>query len=97
MEIWLQRIGLPFGAELELREPLCQLVQGCQVSIWNSEWISSKDLKKALDVAAVIDREAIQTLDPVISAKEVPAVPVRGPLPCLNGATNVRPFSHVPL
>ncbi len=71
MEIWLQRISLPFASDMSFGEPLCHLVQGKTVQVWNNEWISSQELKEAMDPALVFDDEIASRLDPVIPVKEV--------------------------
>lgn len=71
MEIWLQRISLQFAPDMAFEEPLCHLVRGDDVSIWNNDWISSKDLKKALDAKLIFDRDIAKKLDPIVPTKEV--------------------------
>jgi hypothetical protein len=45
MEVWLQRISQPHKLYLEFSEPLCELVRGEKVPLWNNDWISSSKLK----------------------------------------------------
>ena len=71
MEIWLQRISVKFDEEQPYKEPLCRLVAGEKVEIWNSEWISSNELKKLIRPDKIVDRRKIQTLAPVISGDEM--------------------------
>ncbi|NLE46698.1 MAG: RNA-directed DNA polymerase [Chloroflexi bacterium] len=71
MEIWLQRITLPFAPDMKFGEPLCNLVQGENVQIWNNEWISSQYLRDALDPGLVFDAEIAAEIDPVIPTEEV--------------------------
>lgn len=71
MQIWIQRVTLQISAELAYEEPICKLVGGEAVSLWNMDWISSKALKNAIDVAKVIDREKLASLEPVIPVDEV--------------------------
>jgi RNA-directed DNA polymerase len=71
LEIWLQRVALPFGITPSFQEPLCHLVEGKVADIWDNQWISSKTLKKALDAREVIDRERIKKLERVIPEKEI--------------------------
>lgn len=71
MELWLQRISLPFAPDMEFDEPLCQLARGMDVSIWNSEWVSSRELKTALDARSIFDDSIVKELAPIISTKEV--------------------------
>ena len=71
MQIWIQRVILPISAELAYEEPICKLVAGEPVALWNIEWISAKTLKDATDTAKIIDRDAIEGLEPVIPVDEV--------------------------
>lgn len=71
MQIWIQRVILPISAQLAYEEPICKLVAGEPVALWNIEWISAKALKDAIDTAKIIDRDAIEGLEPVIPVDEV--------------------------
>lgn len=71
MQIWIQRITLPISKTLAYEEPICKLVAGEDVALWNMEWISNKELKNEIDVMKVIDREVLAASDPVIPVKEV--------------------------
>lgn len=71
MQIWIQRVTLPISAELVYEEPICKLVAGEAVALWNIEWISGKSLKDAIDVTKIIDRETLTGQEPVIRADEV--------------------------
>lgn len=70
MQIWIQRVTLPIGKKISFEEPICKLVSGDTVSLWNTQWITSKTLKKAI-ATSVIDRAALDKLEPVIPANEV--------------------------
>ena len=78
MQIWLQRISLPFARKLTFEEPLCRLVQGKREFVWNSDWISSRALMKALDAKKIVDREKVTALDPVIPVDEIALFVARG-------------------
>lgn len=71
MQIWIQRFTLPIDKKASYEEPICKLVSGDDVSLWNTHWISSNDLKNAIDVTKVIDREKLAALEPVIPVNEV--------------------------
>ncbi len=71
MEIWLQRITLPFSKAIDYDEPICKLVAGNNVSLWNNNWISNKNLIKAINAEKIVDREIIRMQEPVIPPKEV--------------------------
>jgi hypothetical protein len=70
MEIWLQRISLLFAPDLEFDEPLCRLVRGESMSIWNSDWISSTDLKKVIDAKKIIAEDKVKELTPTVQKEE---------------------------
>ena len=48
MQVWLQRISLPFYPDLSFDEPLCRLVGQPDEppTIWNNSWISLKSLRR---------------------------------------------------
>lgn len=77
MEIWLQRIGHPFEAKkkgvhaIHYREPLCKLVEGKDVSIWNNSWIKCEKLISALDCRKIVDKQKLDGLAPVVKPSEI--------------------------
>ena len=71
MEIWLQRISLEFAPDFCFEEPLCKLVQEQVVPVWNSDWIQSKGLLRAVDAAKIVDQKAIEELSPLLPIEEV--------------------------
>jgi len=71
MQLWLQRISLPFAPAMDYDEPLCRLIRGESEQIWNNEWISSTDLKRAVDARKIFDQQALAKTDPVILVEEV--------------------------
>ena len=71
LEIWLQRISLEFGTGIPFEEPLCKLVRKEDVTIWNNDWLSAKDLKSAIDPSRIIDQEELQETGPIVSPDEV--------------------------
>jgi len=70
MQIWIQRVTLPFAKDISYQEPICRLVLGQNVSLWNTRWITSNELRASI-ATSVIDQEALGTLEPVISIDEV--------------------------
>ncbi|HDP36101.1 MAG TPA: RNA-directed DNA polymerase [Candidatus Hydrogenedentes bacterium] len=71
IQIWLQRITLPISADFVYEEPICKLVADETVALWNKNWISCTDLKNAIDVTKIIDREKREAIEPVITMDEV--------------------------
>ena len=75
LEIWIQRISHRFSPDSEFDEGLCKLVQQKDVQIWDSQWISSKDLLKAVDPSRIVDRAALQRISPIVPTSEVELFP----------------------
>ena len=75
MEVWLQRITLKILSErLQLEERLTQLnaLDGNEASVWNNDWVDSKELKNLLeDSNLIIDKDAKERMDAVVSEEEV--------------------------
>ena len=71
LELWLQRISFQFDPAIDFDEPLCRLLQKEDVDLWNSEWIHSPRLKKALDSSRVIDWEELEKTPPIVPPKEI--------------------------
>jgi len=71
MQIWLQRITMSFTKDVHYDEPVCKLVTGESAHLWNNDWISSNDLKNAVDASKVISKNIIEKLEPVIPSDEV--------------------------
>lgn len=59
-EVWLQRIARPELMQLGFisKEPLCQIVDGVDSQLWNSEWISGDKLKNCLKSKNLIVKDA---------------------------------------
>jgi RNA-directed DNA polymerase len=71
MEVWLQRISYPFKTGIPFKEPLCHLVEGNEVSLWNNDWILSKRLLAALDPESIVDRRKLKSMKPIVRPKEI--------------------------
>ncbi|KKZ12857.1 MAG: reverse transcriptase [Candidatus Synechococcus spongiarum 142] len=71
MDIWLQRISRSFAPDSEFDEPLCKLVYQKSTSIWNSDWISSPNLLKAVEVEKIINWKTLEEISPIIYDEEV--------------------------
>lgn len=68
--LWLQRIALGAKIERHFSEPLCKIVQGEKVDIWNNDWLND-DLKKLVADTAIVNRDKIDKLPDVITKAEV--------------------------
>jgi hypothetical protein len=71
LNLWLQRVALPFDFVAEFKEPLCQLAADKQVSLWNCDWISTPELLGKLDATRIIDTKRRAALTTVIPEAEV--------------------------
>ena len=71
MQIWIQRVTLPISVGIVYEEPICKLVAGENILLWNVSWIKGKALESALDVTKVVDHEKRASLDSVITLAEV--------------------------
>lgn len=71
MQIWLQRATIAFKDEIEFDDPLCQLVSGGSLNIWDSSWISSRELKSKIKSKKIIDSKELRNIVPVIPVDEV--------------------------
>lgn len=72
LDVWLQRMILKKNISLNLRDPLCGLIDGSSNfhDIWNSEWVNSKKLNAALN-EPMVDREELEKLPTTIKREEV--------------------------
>ncbi|RKF30574.1 RNA-directed DNA polymerase [Paraburkholderia fungorum] len=72
LQIWLQRVTKPksVGVEYVSDEPICKIVNGETIDLWNNSWISSADLNAALNVSKIVVKEASDTPE-VVAPNEV--------------------------
>ena len=72
LEIWLQRVTENKAVQLSFqsKERLCRIVNGENVSIWNSDWITNRKLKKALSVKNIVVGSK-DALDEVVDPSEI--------------------------
>ena len=71
LELWLQRISYPYKDKIKFIEPLCQLVQGEPFDVWNSDWITSRTLKSALNSDFILNKTKLNKMKPVVQSNEV--------------------------
>jgi len=71
MQIWLQRATLPISKSIKFDEAICKLVADENVPLWNNDWISSDDLKKAVASSKIIKKAQRDKLKPTIQSGEV--------------------------
>lgn len=72
LEIWLQRVTKPKAVDIKIdsSEPICQIVNGESPQLWESDWISSEDLKNALAVGKIVVADA-GDVEEVVQPNEV--------------------------
>lgn len=72
LEVWLQRVTQPkaVGIQFASDEPICRIVNGETPNLWENGWISSKDLKKALEVSKIVVGSVSET-EEVVKPEEV--------------------------
>ena len=73
IQIWLQRITYKLDIETGVnlyQEPLCQLVEGKAVDLWNLDWLKD-DLKAGLPILQVCDTKKRDSMVPFIEVNEI--------------------------
>ena len=71
IQIWLQRVSIPFTSTIHFDEALCNLASGNVHDIWNNAFISDQMLKNIIDPKKIIDTNIIDNLNPVILKDEI--------------------------
>ncbi len=71
LQIWLQRISVTFDQTIKFDEPLCQLVVGDDIVLWNNDWIGSAKLKALIKPEKIVNNKALTKMEEVIPASEV--------------------------
>ncbi|AYF43745.1 hypothetical protein BALOs_0735 [Halobacteriovorax sp. BALOs_7] len=70
MQIWIQRIAVACKIDIIQNAPLNRCVLGETISIWNNDWISSKELKEMIKCSSIIDGWIKECLTIVIPEEE---------------------------
>ena len=72
LEVWLQRVTKPhaLGIKYESDEPICRIVNGESIQLWESTWICNEALKNALEVKKIIVADASE-VEEVVQPEEV--------------------------
>jgi RNA-directed DNA polymerase len=72
LEIWLQRVTQPsaVGLQFDSDEPICKIVNDETPDLWENGWISSNDLKKALNVSKIVVGSVSDT-EEVVQPEEI--------------------------
>ena len=70
MDTWLQRISFAFDPGMDFRSPLSALILGRDVQLWNSDWISSRNSRAAVDPSQIVDRQALADMPAIVPREE---------------------------
>jgi len=70
LELWLQRVIQPLSIPFDSEEPICQIVNGKSVELWENNWIASENLKEALDTSRIVVKPIVDT-EEVIKPEEI--------------------------
>jgi RNA-directed DNA polymerase len=71
LQIWLQRISVTFDQVLQFDEPLCQLVAGLDVDLWNNDWLGSTNLKDLIKPEKIVSKKALAEMEEIIASNEI--------------------------
>ena len=73
IQIWLQRVTYKLDMEAggnPYQEPLCQLVVGNTVDLWNLDWLKDS-LQKGLPILQICDTKKRDSMVPFIEVNEI--------------------------
>lgn len=72
LEVWLQRVVKPkaIGLQFKSEELLCKIVDGQKENLWDTTWISSPSLKKAISMSTILASDPIEAHE-VIQPEEI--------------------------
>jgi hypothetical protein len=73
LEIWLQRISLPYKINLKYKEKMCQLVtdklnNNNKTKLWNCSWINQQNILKLINKYDIVD---LNSLNKAIQIKTI--------------------------
>lgn len=71
MDIWMQRFTYFIQKDIQYQQPLCQLLLGNTVALWESKWIQDLSLASAIDSAKILDQGILDSLKPLIQQDEI--------------------------
>ncbi|MDD2324127.1 MAG: RNA-directed DNA polymerase [Bacteroidales bacterium] len=70
VDIWLQRLTMPCIKDVSYSEPVCKVVEGHSVQIWNSDWLSKGRLRNAINPTYMVVKKTQKQAKPVIQEHE---------------------------
>lgn len=71
MEVWLQRVGYQYSSDIDFKEPICKLVSGVKINIWNNDWITAKVLKQSLKSEAIVNKKKLNAMKAIVQSREI--------------------------
>lgn len=76
LDIWLQRISYPIQPDLQFNEALCNIVANVpNINLWESSWISEEAFKTGALATPIVNRNTLNSCEPIISEDEVVLFP----------------------
>ncbi len=85
MELWLQRITIKISENHEYEELLCKHIakniaknkDNLELKpIWNLDWLSNTELKKAINHFPIIDKQKMAEMSDIIASEEIAVFPL---------------------
>ncbi|MCH9644980.1 MAG: RNA-directed DNA polymerase [Gammaproteobacteria bacterium] len=70
LQVWLQRITLPFYPSHPYEEKLCKIVKGEDLCLWKFDWLHEKH-SSLFDHIQIIDEEKLKSIPNIIPEEEV--------------------------
>lgn len=71
LEIWIQRIVLKTGLEINFEESICKKLNDTNILLWNSDWLNNNKLKQFINNCSIVDQTIIEEMDEVMEKEEV--------------------------
>ena len=59
-----------FDPKLPYGENLCKLVEGKNLDLWNSSWITDATLKAKVDPSSIVNKKQLKALRPIVPRRE---------------------------
>ena len=72
LEIWLQRVTQPRAVSISFAsdEPICKIVNGEALDLWENVWIASNDLRDAIETSKIVVG-SVSDVQEVVQPEEV--------------------------
>jgi hypothetical protein len=70
LEIWLQRVIQSIGISFFSEEPICRIVNGESINLWENGWVANKDLNDAINTSRILVK-SVSDVKEVVQPEEV--------------------------